>query len=149
KTMQKRININISEPEALKAMIGLEKYLAKTGISKTLKELIKIRASQINGCAYCLDMHTKDALKYGESNQRIFILSAWKEATEFFTEEEQAALAMTEEITLIHQNGLSEETYRNALKVFSEKQIAQLIMANVTINAWNRMAVSTHLKIGE
>jgi AhpD family alkylhydroperoxidase len=147
--MQKRININISEPEALKAMLGLEKYLAKTGISKTLKELIKIRASQINGCAYCLDMHTKDALKYGESNQRIFILSAWKEATEFFTEEEQAALAMTEEITLIHQNGLSEETYRNALKVFSENQIAQLIMAIVTINAWNRMAVSTHLKIGE
>lgn len=147
--MQKRININISEPEALKAMLGLEKYLAKTGISKTLKELIKIRASQINGCAYCLDMHTKDALKYGETNQRIFILSAWKEATEFFTEEEQAALAMTEEITLIHQNGLSEETYRNALKVFSENQIAQLIMAIVTINAWNRMAVSTHLKIGE
>src|SRR5690606_19299871 len=145
--MQKRININISEPEALKAMLGLEKYLAKTGISKTLKELIKIRASQINGCAYCLDMHTKDALKYGESNQRIFILSAWKEATEFFTEEEQTALAMTEEITLIHQNGLSKDTYQKAAGLFTENQIAQIIMVIATINAWNRIAVSTHQEI--
>jgi len=147
--MQKRININDVEPQAIKAMFSLESYLAQAGISKTLKELIKIRASQINGCAYCLDMHTKDALKNGETNQRIFILSAWKEAAEFFTEEEQAALAMTEEITLIHQQGLSEETYQKASKVFSENQIAQIIMAIVTINAWNRIAVSTHLKIGE
>ena len=149
KTMQKRFNMNNTEPEALKAMLVLEEYLAKTGISKTLKELIKIRASQINRCAYCLDMHTKDALKHGETHQRIFLLSAWKEATEFFTEEEQAALAMTEEITLIHQNGLNEETYQNAIKVFSKNQIAQLIMAIITINAWNRIAISTHLKVGE
>src|SRR5690606_5775637 len=99
--------------------------------------------------AYCLDMHTNDALQYGETKQRLVILSAWQEATEFFTEEEEAALAMTEQITLIHEHGLREETYRNALKVFSENQIAQLIMAIVTINAWNRIAVSTHLKIGE
>src|SRR5690606_22132891 len=110
--MQKRININISEPEALKAMLGLEKYLAKTGISKTLKELIKIRASQINGCAYCLDTHTRDAREYGETNQPILGLSAWQEATEVFTEEEQAALAMTEESALRHRGGLSEETCR-------------------------------------
>lgn len=147
--MNKRININTTEPKAYKAMIGLETYLASVDISKTLKELIKIRASQINGCAYCLDMHTKDALKNGETHQRIFILSAWKEATEFFTEEEQAALAMTEEITLIQQSGLSEETYQKASKVFNENQIAQIIMAIVTINAWNRIAVSTHLKIGD
>jgi len=146
--MQKRINISKAEPLAYKAMLGLESYLAKVEISRALKELIKIRASQINGCAYCLDMHTKDALKNGETHQRIFILSAWKEATEFFTEEEQAALAMTEEITLIHQNGLSEETYQKASKVFSENQIAQIMMAIITINAWNRIAVSTHLKIG-
>ncbi len=147
--MKKRVNINIAEPLAYKAMIGLETYLAKVEISKTLKELIKIRASQINGCAYCLDMHTKDALKNGETHQRIFILSAWKEAAEFFTEDEQTVLAMTEEITLIQQGGLSEETYQKALSVFNENQIAQIIMAIVTINAWNRIAVSTHLKIGE
>jgi len=147
--MEKRINISKVEPQAFKAMLGLESYLAKAEISGTLKELIKIRASQINGCAYCLDMHTRDALKNGETNERIFILSAWKEALEFFTEEEQAALAMTEEVTLIQQFGLSEETYQKASKVFNENQIAQIIMAIVTINAWNRIAVSTHLKIGD
>jgi len=147
--MEKRININTVEPHAYKAMFALEAYLAQAEISKTLKELIKIRASQINNCAYCLAMHTKDALKYGESAERIFILSAWHEAENFFTEEEKAALKMTEEITQIAQQGLSNETYQRALKVFSEKQISEIIMAIVTINAWNRIAVSTHLQIGE
>jgi len=144
---EKRININAAEPQAYKAMFGLEAYLAKVEISKTLKELIKIRASQINNCAYCIDMHTKDAIKNGESNQRIFLISAWREATKFFTEEEQIVLAMTEEITLIHQHGLSKETYRKASDIFSENQIAQIIMAIATINAWNRIAVSTHQEI--
>nr|WP_320057605.1 carboxymuconolactone decarboxylase family protein [uncultured Bacteroides sp.] len=144
---EKRININATEPQAYKAMFGLEGYLAKVEISKTLKELIKIRASQINNCAYCIDMHTKDAIKNGESNQRIFLISAWREATKFFTEEEQIVLAMTEEITLIHQHGLSKETYRKASGIFSENQIAQIIMAIATINAWNRIAVSTHQEI--
>ena len=147
--MEKRININTVEPHAYKAMFALEGYLAQAEISKTLKELIKIRASQINNCAYCLAMHTKDALKYGESAERIFILSAWHEAKTFFTEEEMVALKMTEEITQIAQQGLSNETYERALKVFSEKQISEIIMAIVTINAWNRIAVSTHLQIGE
>ena len=147
--MEKRININTVEPHAYKAMFALEGYLAQAEISKTLKELIKIRASQINNCAYCLAMHTKDALKYGESAERIFILSAWHEAKIFFTEEEMVALKMTEEITQIAQKGLSNETYERALKVFSEKQVSEIIMAIVTINAWNRIAVSTHLQIGE
>jgi len=147
--MTKRININKVAPQAFKAMFGLETFLAGAEISKTLKELIKIRASQINNCAYCIDMHTKDALKNGETNQRIFLLSAWKEVKSFFTEEEQAVLVMTEEITLISQNGLSEEAYENASKFFSESQIAEIIMAIVTINAWNRIAVSTHLQVGE
>lgn len=147
--MDKRININTVEPHAYKAMLGLEAYLAQSEISKTIKELIKIRASQINNCAYCLAMHTKDALKYGENAERLFILSAWHEAETHFTEEEIVALKMTEEITQIAQNGLSNETYQRASKVFSEKQIAEIIMAIVTINAWNRIAVSTHLKIGE
>lgn len=147
--MNKRINISKTEPQAYKAMLGLEAYLTQIEISKTLKELIKIRASLINSCAYCIDMHTKDALKNGETNQRIFLISAWKEAKSFFTEEEQVVLTMTEEITLIHQNGLSDETYQKATTFFTENQIAQIIMAIVTINAWNRIAVSTHLQIGE
>ncbi|HLW41185.1 MAG TPA: carboxymuconolactone decarboxylase family protein [Flavobacterium sp.] len=147
--MKKRINISTIDPQAYKAMLGLETYLAGTDFPKTLKELIKIRASQINSCAYCIDMHTKDALKNGETNQRIFLLSAWKEAKYLFTEEEQTVLTMTEEITLIHKNGLSDETYQKATEFFTEEQIAQIIMAIVTINAWNRIAVSTHLQVGE
>ncbi|TDE10575.1 carboxymuconolactone decarboxylase family protein [Dyadobacter psychrotolerans] len=146
--MEKRVNINGKEPLAFKAMYALEGYLASGQLSKTLKELIKIRASQINGCAYCIDMHTKDALKNGETNQRIFLLNAWHE-TELFTPEERAVLAMTEEITLISQGGLSDKSYQNALKFFTENQIAQIIMAIVTINAWNRIAISTNLQIGE
>jgi len=147
--MEKRINVQNLEPQAYKAMFGLETYLANTDLSKTIKELIKIRVSQINSCAYCLDMHTKDALKYGETQQRIFVLSAWREAAYLYTDEEQTVLAMAEEITLIHQNGLTDETYQKATEFFTENQIAQIIMAIVTINAWNRIAVSTHLHIGE
>lgn len=147
--MNKHININTTEPHAYKAMLGLEAYLANTEISKTLKELIKIRASQINNCAYCLAMHTKDAIKYGESAERLFILSAWHEAESHFTEEERVALKMTEEVTQVSQHGLSDETYQKALKFFSEKQVAEIIMAIVTINAWNRIAISTQLQIGE
>lgn len=142
-----RINIQQTEPNAYKAMLGLEQYLSTTGIPPVQLELIKIRASQINGCAFCLDMHTKDALKIGESSQRIFLLNAWEE-TELFTEEERCVLAMTEEITLIHQGGLSNETYRRALKLFGENRVAQLIMAIVTINSWNRIAIATNLPLG-
>ena len=145
--MEKRVDINELEPHAFKAMYALEGYLAKVEFSKSLKELIKIRASQINSCAFCIDMHTKDALKNGETAQRIFLLNAWREAGQLFTEEEQTVLKMTEEITLINKGGLSTETYQTALKYFSENQIAQIIMAIVTINAWNRIAISTHLPI--
>lgn len=143
--MEKRININEIEPQAYKAMFALEGYLGTTQLSKTHKELIKIRASQINGCAFCIDMHTKDALKYGETTQRIFLLNAWPEA-DLFTEEEKVILVMTEEITLIHKQGLSAETYKKATAFFNENDIAQIIMAIVTINAWNRIAISTALK---
>ncbi len=147
--MQKRFNIKTVAPNALKAMISLETYLAQSSITKTNKELIKIRASQINKCAFCLNMHTQDAIKNGETNQRIFLLNAWKEAGTIFTEEEKVVLAMTEEITLIHQKGLSDETYTNALQFFSETQIADIIMAIITINQWNRVILSTNLMIGE
>lgn len=145
--MEKRINLGALEPKAYKAMLGLESYLAQVEISKSLKELIKIRASQINNCAYCINMHTADALKNGETSQRLFLVSAWREARKFFDAQEQAVLAITEEITLIHQHGLSDETYSLAAAAFTENQIAQIIMAIVTINAWNRIAVSTHQEI--
>lgn len=143
------MNINATEPKALKAMMGLEAYLSEISISKTLKELIKIRASQINGCAYCIDMHTRDAKKSGETAQRIFLLNAWKETEGIFTEEETVLLSMTEEVTLIHQKGLSDSTYEKALQSFSEHQVAEIIMAIITINAWNRIAISSHLQPGK
>ena len=140
--MEKRIDIQLFEPNAYKAILALENYLLNTQLSKTHLELIKIRASQINGCAFCIDMHTSDALKQGETAQRIFLLNAWKE-TELFTVEEKTILAITEEVTLISQNGLSDKTYKQAEKLFDNNYIAQIIMAVVTINAWNRIAIST------
>jgi AhpD family alkylhydroperoxidase len=142
--MENRVNINQTQPQAYKAMYALEGYLATTQLTKSQKDLIKIRASQINRCAYCIDMHTKDALKNGETTQRIFLLDAWKE-TNLFTDEEKAILAITEEVTLIANSGLSDETYRNATQFFDQTFIAQIIMAVVTINAWNRIAISTNM----
>lgn len=147
--MQERIQFtNEEQPKAYKAMLGLEAYLAQSSISKRLKDLVKIRASYINGCAYCIDMHTKEALHNGESLQRIFLISSWREATQSFTEEERIVLTITEEVTLIHNHGLRDETYESALRFFSGDQVAEIIMAVVTINARNRIAISTHKPIG-
>lgn len=140
------MNISQLEPEAYKAMLTLENYLHSAQLSSAHLELIKIRASQINGCAFCINMHTSDALKEGETAQRIFLLNAWKE-TELFTEEERTILAMTEEVTLISRNGLSDETYKQAEKIFNKNYIAQIIMAIVTINAWNRIAISSRTTV--
>ena len=145
--MSTGINIAETDPKAYKAMMGLEAYLAGAGLDQTLKELIKIRASQINGCAFCIDMHSRDALKRGETPQRLFLLSAWREAGNAFSDNEKLALEMTEEITLIHQQGLSEETYQRAIEAWGEAITAAILMLIVTINAWNRIAVSTHLPL--
>lgn len=147
--MSTRFDMATTDKAAYKAMFGLESYLQNISLDHIQKELIKIRASQINGCAFCLDMHTKDALKYGETPQRIFLLNAWRDAKEFFTEEEQVLLEMTEEITLISQKGLTDETYYKAKQLFDEAKIAQIIMAIITINAWNRIGISTHLPISK
>lgn len=147
--MKKRFNIKLTAPHALKSFIGLETYLSQTSISGTIRELIKIRASQINGCAFCLDIHTQDAIEKGESGQRIFLTNAWREAEGIFSEEEKVVLAMTEEVTLIHKSGLADETYEKALAFFTETQIAELVMAIITINVWNRVALSCKLQIGE
>lgn len=143
--METRVNILKTAPEAYKAMMGLEKFLASTSLNPIHKELIKIRASQINGCAYCINMHTRDARKMGETEQRIYLLNAWRE-TQLYTEEEQAILAMTEEITLI-QNHLSKATYDDARRLFDEEYIAAIIMMITTINAWNRIAISTEMAL--
>ena len=139
--MEKRLNLLQIEPEAYKVMRQFEEYLSGTQIKPLQKELIKIRASQINGCAYCLNMHTKDAIKLGENPQRIFVLNAWRD-TVFFSEEEQAILALTEEVTLIPDH-VSDETYDRALKVLGEKTLAQVIMAIIVINSWNRIAITS------
>jgi AhpD family alkylhydroperoxidase len=136
------------QPDAYTAMRGLEKYMASTGINPLHKELLKVRASQINGCAHCLDMHTRDARKLGETEQRLYLLNAWRESPQF-SEQERTILAMTEEITLISQRGLSKETYDKAIQQFGESGTAELIMAIVTINAWNRIAISTHQLPGQ
>lgn len=142
--MKARVFIPKVEPEGYKAMLGFDHYLNNTSLTKTHKELIKIRASQINGCAYCIDLHTKDARKAGETEQRIYALNAWRE-TPFFTEEERAILALTEEVTLI-QNHVSDKTYEEAARLFDEHYLAQVIIAAIAINAWNRIGIATGLQ---
>jgi AhpD family alkylhydroperoxidase len=143
--MEHRINFAAIEPAAYKALLSLESYLATTTISKTLKELIKIRASQINGCAFCINMHTIDARKQGETEQRIYLLNAWREVHDLYTDEEKAVLALTEEMTLITNGGVSDATYQQVKSFFDDKQVAQIMMAIITINSWNRMSVATQL----
>lgn len=143
--MSTRINIQQVEPAAFKAMYGLANYVQNSQVSKIHQHLIKIRASMINGCAFCINMHTREAKKDGETEQRIYLLSAWRETT-LYTEEERAILALTEEITLV-QNHVSEETYKAAERLFSPNHLAQIIVAIVAINAWNRIAISTELPL--
>ena len=144
--MTKRINFNDVQAGAYDAMDALDKFVDQTSIDKLHKEFIKIRASQINGCAYCVDSHSHDALKLGESLQKVLLISPWREAKNIFSEEEQLLFKMTEEITLIHQHGLSDETYERAIRVFGEEKTAQIIMTIITINAWNRIGVATELR---
>lgn len=146
--MQKRINILKDVPAAYAAQSAMEKYVGTTSLTPIEKELIKIRASQINGCAFCLNMHTADARKNGETEQRIYVLSAWRE-TELFTETERAILALTEEMTLISNGGVSDTTYSEAERLLGEHKLAEVMMAIVTINGWNRIAISTHLPVSK
>jgi AhpD family alkylhydroperoxidase len=142
--MNNRMNMQQTEPDAYKAMLGFERYLANTRLTATHKDLIKIRASQINGCAYCIDMHTKEAKAHGEKEQRMYALNAWRE-TPFFTEEERAILALTEEVTLIAGH-VADETYNNAARLLGDKYLAEVIFAVITINAWNRIGIATGMQ---
>ncbi len=139
--MSNRIKMAEAEPAAYRAMVAMDKYIETTRLSRTHKDLIKIRASQVNGCAFCIDLHTRDARQAGETEQRIYALSAWRE-TPFFTPEERAILALTEEVTLI-TGRVSKDTYQAAAGLFDEQYLAQLLMAIIGINAWNRIGIAT------
>jgi AhpD family alkylhydroperoxidase len=139
--MKSRIEYAQIAPGAVEAMRALEKYVRTCGIDPKLLELIKIRASQINGCAYCLDMHTKDARAQGETEQRIYALNAWRE-TPFFTEKERAALAWTESVTQVSTSQVPDEVYEIVRQHLDEKEIVNITTAIVAINGWNRFAVS-------
>src|SRR5262245_51462369 len=138
--MEQRLDYPRLAPEAARALYGLGNYLAGCGLEHALLELIKTRASQINGCAFCIDMHTKDARAAGETEQRLYALNAWRE-TPFFTERERAALAWTEAVTRIG-NGVPDDLYEEARQQFSEKELVDLTWAVAAINAWNRVAIS-------
>ncbi|MGH8283970.1 MAG: carboxymuconolactone decarboxylase family protein [Gammaproteobacteria bacterium] len=145
--MEQRLNYAKVAPEALKAMRGLQQYVEHSGLEHPLMELVKMRASQINGCAYCLDMHSKDARAAGETEQRLYVLDAWREAP-FFTERERAALAWTEALTRIRK-GVSDEVYVQARKHFSEKELVDLSLCVIAINGWNRLSIPFRTKVGD
>lgn len=142
--MQDRIRIDQLEPSSYKPMIGLEEYLSNTELAPTLRALIKLKASIINKCAYCIQMHTEQARKMGETEQRLYGLPAWRESL-LFTDVERAVLQLTEEVTQISVAGVTNETYVQCIELLGEKKVAQCIMQIVTINAWNRIALSTKM----
>ncbi len=144
--MENRINVSKVDPKAYEAMIGLEKYISESGLDKTLYELVKTRASQMNGCAYCINMHTRDAVSLGETPQRLYLLNAWRE-TDLFTEKERAVLALTEAMTVLKDGQVSDKVYNNAAKVLTPNELAAVIMSVVAINGWNRIAITTRLPL--
>jgi AhpD family alkylhydroperoxidase len=144
---EERIHYSKVSPGAYHAMLGLEKYLRECGLEEKLLNLIKLRASQINGCAYCLDMHWKDLRALGENEQRLYSLDAWRESP-YYTDRERAALAWTEAVTLVAQTHVPDEVYEQARKEFDEKQLADLTLAVAAINAWNRLAISARTTPG-
>ena len=139
--MQQRLDAMKISPAAYKAMAGLQAYVDQSGLERPLIELIKIRASQINGCAFCINMHTQDARKRGETEQRLYLLNAWREAPAY-TDRERAALAWTEAVTLISETHAPDDVYNEVRAHFSEAETVNLTMLIATINAWNRLAIS-------
>jgi len=139
--MEARIDVQKIAPEALKPLLEAGVYLRHTGLDLKLLNLVFMRASQINGCAYCIDMHTKDARAEGETEQRLYGLDAWRE-TPFYSDRERAALAWTEAVTLVNQGHVPDAVYEEARRHFSEKELVDLNMAVVLINAWNRIAIT-------
>lgn len=139
--MKPRIEYLRDAPGAIEAMNGLERYLTNSGLRLSLLELVKLRASQINGCAYCIDRHTKDVQAHGEREQRLYALNAWRE-TPFYSERERAALAWTEAVTLVVDGHVPDEVYESVRQQFTEQELVDLTVAVVAINGWNRFAIS-------
>ncbi|MEK8197955.1 carboxymuconolactone decarboxylase family protein [Lysinibacillus sp. FSL M8-0134] len=139
--MTQRINYYEIAPDAMKIMMEMEKYTKKSAIERKLRELIKIRASQINGCAYCINMHTADAKKMGETEQRLYCISAWRECT-FYSEAEKVALELTEHITLIPEKRVPDVLYERVRKHFDEKTYVDLVILINQINSWNRISIA-------
>ena len=147
--MQSRLQAQTASPAAYHAMLNLEMFVKKSSkLEPSLIELVKMRASQINGCAFCIDMHSKDARAEGESEQRLYALNAWRE-TPFFTERERAALAWAEAVTLVHDGHVPDAVYEEARQQFSEEELVNLTMVLVAINGWNRLAISFRAVPGE
>jgi AhpD family alkylhydroperoxidase len=145
--METRIAYTKVAPGAYRAMLGLEEYLRDCGLEASLLDLVKLRASQLNGCAYCIDMHWKDLRALGESEQRLYGLDAWEESL-YYSDRERAALAWTEAVTNIQDGHVSDEVYEGVRKHFSEKELADLTLAVAAINAWNRLAISARTEAG-
>jgi AhpD family alkylhydroperoxidase len=139
--MQARLDIRHAPEGAMKAMMGLQAYLSRCGLAPELLDLICLRASQINGCAYCIDMHTKDLRARGETEQRLYLLDAWRESP-FYTDRERAALAWTEAVTRVTDGHVPDEVYEEARRQFSEEELANVTLAAVTINSWNRLNIA-------
>jgi len=144
--MSERLNFYKSTPGGTKLMLDMEKYLHECGLEESLMLLVKMRASQINGCSFCLDMHSRDARKNGESEQRLYVLDAWRE-TELFTARERAALAWTEALTLISQTHAPDSAFAEVNAQFSDAELANLTLLIGTINTWNRIAIGTRMPI--
>ena len=146
--MQARLEAQKVSPAAYQAMRGLEMFVRKQSkLEPALLHLVKMRASQINGCAYCLDMHSKDARAEGETEQRLYALSAWEE-TPFFTDRERVALALTEAITLVGEGHVPDAVYEKAKESFSDEELVNLTLAIITINGWNRLAIAFRAEVG-
>ena len=145
--MKTRMDYRKAAPDAFKAMLELEAGVHRSGLEKSLIELVKMRASQINGCGYCLDMHSKDARASGETEQRLYLLPAWREAP-FYSARERAALAWTEAVTQVSTNDLSDELYAQVREQFDEKGLVELTLAIIAINGWNRMAIAFRADVG-
>ncbi|MEO7126265.1 MAG: carboxymuconolactone decarboxylase family protein [Nakamurella sp.] len=144
---QQRINVSQADPAAYKPMFAMEKYIHSGTLGEQLLSLVKIRASQINGCAYCLDMHNAEARAASVPQRKIDVLAGWHEAPRLYSDRDRAAIALTEQITLISEHGVTDDVWAEVQAAFSEKEIAELIMAIGAINVWNRIAIATRLDL--
>jgi AhpD family alkylhydroperoxidase len=145
--MSQRIDFKKIPPEAMRGMYQLEQYIHSSGLDERLVHLVKMRASQINGCAYCLDMHSKDARALGETEQRLYLLDAWEEAP-FYSEKERAALELTDAVTQITEGHVPDKVWERANSQFDEQELIALVFTLTTINAWNRLAITARSEAG-